>query len=157
MLIIRLNRPLAWLLASILFASAAVAAFTLHRVGPVSADTAPPVGINIRGIYDVGIFTPKVQELGAFYDKLGFRRAIDTDKIIVYSMPQQDLAIVKSNETPSGTVAVGVFVDDLDSVKANLQKQGIPFEGPKPLEAYLVGIKIKDPKGNEVHFLLPRQ
>jgi hypothetical protein len=115
-------------------------------------------GIHVTGIYDAGFYTKNLAVMGAFYDKLGLRREISNPNIIVYNAGSQDFAIVQSDAAPAGPMgAVTFYVNDLQSVVATLKQAQIPYDGPKPEHAYLMGVEVVDPNGNKIDFDLPRR
>jgi catechol 2,3-dioxygenase-like lactoylglutathione lyase family enzyme len=116
----------------------------------------PPKSPPDTGFHDVTIVASNVAELREFYGKLGFEMAFsDADKLVVFIVGKNELAIHTSDQRPMNALGLTVLVEDLAKIQAKLREIGVPFEGPKPLRPGLTGVTVKDPNGNAVEFLHP--
>jgi len=55
--------------------------------------------------------------------------------------------------TEHDAVAIGVLVDSIDGVVATCEAEGIPYEGPANVYRGFIGVRVKDPMGNNVNLL----
>ena len=108
------------------------------------------------GLQDVGLFTPNVEKMAAFYDALGLPKVIDEKLLKVYSFGGQDIAIHVSDISPNGAGFISILVSNLERVQKTLKEKGLVFQGPKPLHAGYTGIELTDPDGNKVNLLQER-
>jgi catechol 2,3-dioxygenase-like lactoylglutathione lyase family enzyme len=115
---------------------------------------------NIIKIMDVGLFTSNKQAMHEFYTSLKLKHVYADDGISVFNAGEQDINVLTNGDQPDwlGTTqadatSVGLLVDSIDGVVAMLKDKGIEYAGPKPIYRGFIGVRVKDPDGNNIHFL----
>lgn len=77
------------------------------------------------------------------------------EKLVVFGLGANDLAIHVADEVPRGAMGLSVLVDDAGPVAERLAAAGIAFERhDKPFHANLPGLQLKDTNGNLVQILV---
>jgi len=110
----------------------------------------------VKGIHDVTLIASNVAELRTFYRRLGFTQVVDDgDKLAVFSVGANELAIHTSSTHPTNAIVISVLVDDLAPVQRKAAELGITVNDPAPLRPGLIGIAVFDPNGNKLEFLRP--
>jgi catechol 2,3-dioxygenase-like lactoylglutathione lyase family enzyme len=115
---------------------------------------------NVIKVMDVGLFTSNKQAMHDFYASLRLKHVYADDGISVFNAGEQDINVLTNGDQPDwlGTTqadatSVGLLVDSIDGVVAMLKDKGIEYAGPKPIYRGFIGVRVKDPDGNNVHFL----
>ena len=120
-------------------------------------DHAPQTALDGIALFDVGIAAKNVAELRAFYEKVGFPVRFGNEKLVVFGLGANDLAIHVADEVPLGAVGFSVLVNDVSPVAERLTAAGIAFERhEEPFHANFAGLQLKDPNGNLVQILARR-
>ncbi len=113
---------------------------------------------DIDRIQDVTIRASNIDELRAFYKRIGFREVlIRGDDFVVLAAGKSELVIHAAAQQPMAAVGLAFLVDDAAAIGERLREANIPFEGPMPLRPGKIGVKLTDPNGNILEFLQPTQ
>jgi len=108
-------------------------------------------------LHDVTLVAKNVSELRAFYEALGLPVRFGNERLVVFGLGANDLAIHVADDVPRGAVGLSVLVDDVHSVADRLTAAGIAFDRhDEPFHANLAGLQLKDPNGNVVQILSRR-
>ena len=129
---------------------------------PAEAGPAPPEPAGLAAaeglaLFDVGIAAKNVAELRAFYETVGFPVRFGNERLVVFGLGANDLAIHVADEVPRGAVGFSVLVDDVGPFADRLTAAGIAFERhDEPFHANLAGLQLEDPNDNVVQILTRR-
>ena len=107
-------------------------------------------------LYDVTLIAKDVESLASFYSSIGFGKHphVSNESIVIFPMPNQDLAIIKGDVNSS--IVVSFICPDLDPIEKRLKKSKVSYVGPKMIQAGMKGIEVTDPNGNRINFLIKR-
>ena len=108
-------------------------------------------------VADITFISKDAEATAGFYETIGLPK-LEVAELDVFRLGDKDLAIHPELgedvpvESPN-TVYVSVLVDDLQSLCAHLDREGIGYFGPKPSHLGTDSIHLTDPDGNhlEVH------
>jgi catechol 2,3-dioxygenase-like lactoylglutathione lyase family enzyme len=110
----------------------------------------------VKGFHDVTIVASNVAELRGFYAGLGFTQVVDDgDRLAVFLVGANELAIHTSGTKPTNAVVLSLLVSDLEPVQRQATQLGLAFNPPAPMRPGLLGIALFDPNGNKLEFLRP--
>lgn len=127
------------------------------EAGTTLPEPAEPPGSQGLALFDVGIVAKNVAELRAFYETVGFPVRFGNERLVVFGLGVNDLAIHVADQVPRGAVGFSVLVDDVAPVADRLTAAGIAFDRhDEPFHANLAGLQLKDPNGNVVQILARR-
>jgi catechol 2,3-dioxygenase-like lactoylglutathione lyase family enzyme len=107
-------------------------------------------------IFDITIYTTKLEAIKLFYSQLGFEVVHENPNgLVVYGLGGAELAFHKSEKDTSG-LSISVISEDLDSLIEALKEDGIAVGEERPIHANFTGVEISDPQGNVVYILRDR-
>jgi catechol 2,3-dioxygenase-like lactoylglutathione lyase family enzyme len=108
--------------------------------------------IGVPELFDVSLRASNVEELSHFYNELGLRQAIDDEDLKVFILGVNELEIHR-DQAVQQAVTICIQVDELEKVQNNLRQRAIDYQPPGQDGQSVV---VRDPNGNVVQFVAPR-